>query len=39
VFWRELPIASLAPQVGVLLGLTLVFFAVARTLARRWEAA
>ncbi len=39
VFWRELPIASLAPQVGVLVGLTVVFLATARWLARRWEAA
>jgi ABC-2 type transport system permease protein len=39
VFWRELPITALAPQVGVLLGLTAVFLAVARMLARRWETA
>jgi ABC-2 type transport system permease protein len=38
VFWRDLPIASLAPQVGVLAALTLVFLATARWLARRWEA-
>jgi ABC-2 type transport system permease protein len=39
VFWRELPITALAPQVGVLLALTFAFLALARTLARRWEAA
>ncbi|HTO91121.1 MAG TPA: ABC transporter permease [Candidatus Sulfotelmatobacter sp.] len=39
VFWRELPISSLAPQVGVLAGLTIAFLITARWLARRWEAA
>ncbi|HTK31143.1 MAG TPA: ABC transporter permease [Candidatus Saccharimonadaceae bacterium] len=39
VFWRDAPIVALAPQVGVLVALTLVFLAVARMLARRWEAA
>ncbi len=39
VFWRDLPIVSLAPQVGVLAGLTIVFLTLARWLARRWEAA
>jgi ABC-2 type transport system permease protein len=39
VFWRELPLTSLAPQLGVLAGLTVVFLATARWLARRWEAA
>jgi ABC-2 type transport system permease protein len=39
VFWRELPITALGPQVGVLVGLTVVVLAVARSLARRWEAA
>ena len=38
VFWRDLPIVSLAPQLGVLVALTLIFLAVARILARRWEA-
>lgn len=37
VFWRELPVAALAPQVGVLLGITLVCGMLARLLARRWE--
>jgi ABC-2 type transport system permease protein len=39
VFWRELPLTSLAPQVGVLAGLTIVFLTIARMLARKWEAA
>jgi ABC-2 type transport system permease protein len=38
VFWRELPLVSLAPQVGVLVALTIVFLMTARWLARRWEA-
>ena len=37
VFWRDEPILDLWPQVLVLLGATVVFFAVARRLARRWE--
>jgi len=39
VFWRDLPLTSLAPQLGVLAGLTIVFLTLARFLARRWEAA
>jgi ABC-2 type transport system permease protein len=39
VFWREAPIWQLWPQVLVLGGATLVFLAIARMLARRWEAA
>jgi ABC-2 type transport system permease protein len=39
VFWREAPLAALAPQVGALLGFTALFLALARRLARRWEAA
>jgi ABC-2 type transport system permease protein len=39
VFWREAPLVELWPQVGVLALLTVVFLAVARTLARRWETA
>ena len=39
VFWYEAPIVSLWPQVLVLTTLTLVFLALARTLARRWEVA
>jgi len=38
VFWREAPLAALAPQVGALLGFTALFLALARRLARRWEA-
>jgi ABC-2 type transport system permease protein len=39
VFWRELGVASLWPQVLVLIAMTGAFLAVARGLARRWEAA
>ncbi len=39
VFWRELPLTALAPQLGVLTGLTIAFLTLARFLARRWEAA
>ena len=38
VFWREQPLASLLPQVAVLLGFTALFLLLARQLARRWEA-
>ena len=37
VFWRDEPISHLWPQVLVLLGIGVVFWAVARRLARRWE--
>lgn len=37
VFWRNLPVTSLGPQVGVLLGAGVVLFLVARRVARRWE--
>jgi ABC-2 type transport system permease protein len=37
VFWRDEPISNLWPQVLVLLGIGVVFWAVARRLARRWE--
>jgi ABC-2 type transport system permease protein len=37
VFWRNVPLIDLWPQVVVLTGLTVAFLAVARTLARRWE--
>jgi ABC-2 type transport system permease protein len=37
VFWRNLPVTSLGPQVGVLLGAGIVLFLVARRVARRWE--
>jgi len=39
VFWRDAPLWQLWPQVLVLLTLTLVFLALARTFARRWEVA
>lgn len=38
VFWRNLPLWELWPQVTVLGALTLVFLGTARRLARRWEA-
>jgi len=37
VFWREAPVSDLWLQVLVLMGLTVVFLAAARVLARRWE--
>ena len=37
VFWRDLPVTSLGPQVGVLLGAGIVLFLVARRVARRWD--
>jgi ABC-2 type transport system permease protein len=37
VFWRELPVDSLAPQLGVLLISGVVFLLAARVLAVRWE--
>jgi ABC-2 type transport system permease protein len=39
VFWRNAAVWELWPQVAVLMGLTVVFLTIARTLARRWEAA
>ncbi len=39
VFWRELPLSQLWPQVGALLGFALLFLVIARQLARRWESA
>jgi ABC-2 type transport system permease protein len=39
VFWRNAPIVALWPQLLVLSSLTVVFLAVARMLARRWETA
>jgi ABC-2 type transport system permease protein len=37
VFWRDLPVMDLWPQVAVLLGVGVVLFLVARRIARRWE--
>lgn len=38
VFWREAPLTALLPQLAVLTLLTVLFLAIARLLARRWEA-
>jgi len=37
VFWRDLPISALWPQVSVLLAIAIVLFLIARRIARRWE--
>ncbi len=37
VFWRDLPITALWPQVSVLLAIGIVLFAIARRIASRWE--
>jgi len=37
VFWRDLPITALWPQVAVLLSIGAVLFFIARRIARRWE--
>jgi ABC-2 type transport system permease protein len=37
VFWRDEPTSHLVPQVLVLVGAAIVFFAIARRMARRWE--
>ena len=39
VFWRDAPLWQLWPQVLVLCSLTVVFLALARVFARRWETA
>jgi len=39
VFWREEPLSRLWPQVLVLTAIALVFFTLARRIARKWEAA
>ncbi len=39
VFWRDAPLAALAPQVGALVAFGAVFLLAARVLARRWETA
>jgi ABC-2 type transport system permease protein len=39
VFWREAPLSALLPQVGMLAGFLVVFLALARIFARRWERA
>jgi ABC-2 type transport system permease protein len=37
VFWRDLPVSALWPQVLVLLAVAVVLFLVARRVAQRWE--
>jgi ABC-2 type transport system permease protein len=37
VFWRDLPVKELWPQVSVLLAAGIVLFVIARRIARRWE--
>jgi ABC-2 type transport system permease protein len=37
VFWRDLPLGDLWPQVSVLVGIGVVLFLIARRVARRWE--
>ena len=37
VFWRDLPVSELWPQVAVLLGIGTTLFLIARRIARRWE--
>jgi ABC-2 type transport system permease protein len=39
IFWRDEPISHLWPQVLVLIAIAIVFFAIARRVARRWEVA
>ena len=39
VLWRDRGLAALLPEIGVLLAWSVVFFLVARRLARRWEIA
>jgi ABC-2 type transport system permease protein len=37
VFWRDLPLIALWPQVGVLAAITVALLALTRILARTWE--
>ena len=37
VFWRDLPLTALAPELAVLAATAVILFGVARLLARRWE--
>jgi ABC-2 type transport system permease protein len=37
VFWRDEPIRSLGPEVGVLVASGVVLFVLARWFARKWE--
>jgi ABC-2 type transport system permease protein len=38
IFWRDEPVSAVWPQVSVLMGVGILFFLVARRLARRWQA-
>lgn len=37
IFWRDLPVSSLTPQVSILIATSIVMLLGARVLARRWE--
>lgn len=37
VFWRDLPLSALVPEIGVLLAWTVGLFLIARRVARKWE--
>jgi ABC-2 type transport system permease protein len=39
IFWRDEPLVSIWPQVLVLVGLGVLFFVLARRIARKWETA
>jgi ABC-2 type transport system permease protein len=39
VFWRDLPVTALGPQIAVLLASALALFLLARLFARRWDSA
>jgi ABC-2 type transport system permease protein len=39
IFWRDQPVWTVWPQAAVLVGLSVVFFLIARRVAERWEAA
>jgi linearmycin/streptolysin S transport system permease protein len=39
IFWRDEPVSAVWPQVLVLVGLGVVFFLIARRIARKWEIA
>ncbi len=39
VFWRDLPVQALWPQVSVLLAVGIALFVIARRVARRWDCA
>jgi ABC-2 type transport system permease protein len=37
VFWRDMPVSALWPQVSVLLSIGVVLFLIASRIARRWD--